>query len=172
MTHDGDATELDPDELAKFFPSFMWVVRDFTLRLLDQIGNKISSKEYLENALKEQKGTSDAVENKNRIRRMIVSFFKDRDCYTMVRPSEDEKDLQRLQGLDDMKMRPEFLSQMTNLREKIFKRVKPKSLNKRFITGETLLELCEAYTSAINGGNLPNIENAWTYVSKNENGRA
>lgn len=101
MTHDGDATELDPDELAKFFPSFMWVVRDFTLRLLDQIGNKISSKEYLENALKEQKGTSDAVENKNRIRRMIVSFFKDRDCYTMVRPSEDEKDLQRLQGLDD-----------------------------------------------------------------------
>ena len=35
MTHDGDAAELDPDELAKFFPSFMWVVRDFTLRLLD-----------------------------------------------------------------------------------------------------------------------------------------
>ena len=103
---------------------------------------------------------------------MIVSFFKDRDCYTMVRPSEDEKDLQKLQGLDDKKMRPEFRTQMENLREKIFKRVKPKSLNKRFITGETLLELCEAYTTAINGGNLPNIENAWTYVSKNENGRA
>ena len=38
----------DPDELAKFFPSFMWVVRDFTLRLLDTDGNKINSKEYLE----------------------------------------------------------------------------------------------------------------------------
>ena len=38
----------DPDELAKFFPSFLWVVRDFTLRLLDTDGNKINSKEYLE----------------------------------------------------------------------------------------------------------------------------
>ena len=44
-TGDGDG---DPDELAKFFPSFMWVVRDFTLRLLDTEGNKINSKEYLE----------------------------------------------------------------------------------------------------------------------------
>lgn len=86
----------DPDELAKFFPSFMWVVRDFTLRLQDQFGNKINSKEYLETALQEQKGNSDAIENKNRIRRMIVSFFKDRDCFTMVRPTENEKDLQKL----------------------------------------------------------------------------
>ena len=83
----------DPDELAKFFPSFMWVVRDFTLRLLDTEGNKINAKEYLEQSLREVKGTSDAVENKNRIRRMITSFFKDRDCYTMVRPTEDERDL-------------------------------------------------------------------------------
>jgi hypothetical protein len=38
------ADDGDPDELAKFFPSFMWVVRDFTLRLLDTDGNKINSK--------------------------------------------------------------------------------------------------------------------------------
>jgi hypothetical protein len=86
----------DPDELAKFFPSFLWVVRDFTLRLQDLQGNKINAREYLERALEEQRGSSDAIENKNKIRRMIVSFFKDRDCYTMVRPTEDEKDLQKL----------------------------------------------------------------------------
>ena len=40
--------ETDPDELAKYFPGFMWVVRDFSLRLLDLYGNTISSKEYLE----------------------------------------------------------------------------------------------------------------------------
>lgn len=38
----------DPDELAKYFPSFMWIVRDFALRLQDTFGNTISSKEYLE----------------------------------------------------------------------------------------------------------------------------
>ena len=138
--------ERDPDELAKFFPSFMWVVRDFTLRLLDQEGNKINSKGYLEQSLREQRGESDSVVNKNRIRRMIVSFFKDRDCYTMVRPTEDERDLQKLQDLENESMRAEFVDQMEELRAKIFKRVKPKSLNGRNITGETLLELCEAYT--------------------------
>ena len=32
----------------------MWIVRDFTLRMEDKHGLKISSKEYLENALTEQ----------------------------------------------------------------------------------------------------------------------
>jgi Guanylate-binding protein, N-terminal domain len=46
--------------------------------------------------LKEQKGNSENIEKKNKIRRLIVNFFKDRDCYTMVRPTEEEKDLQTL----------------------------------------------------------------------------
>jgi len=48
--------------VSQYFPSFLWVVRDFALRLQDQYQNDISSKQYLENALKEQKGASDAVE--------------------------------------------------------------------------------------------------------------
>ena len=95
----GDAVDednIDPDEVAKFFPTFMWVVRDFALRLLDDDGNKLTAKTYLENSLREHSGYSDAVAQKNRIRRMIVSFFKERDCYTMVRPTEDERDIQRL----------------------------------------------------------------------------
>ena len=61
---------------------------------------------------------------------------------------------------------------MTQLRQKIFKKVKPKVLNGRFITGEMLLELCVAYTSAINKGSVPCIESAWTYICKNETQRA
>jgi len=49
----GGDEEDDPDELAKFFPSFLWVVRDFTLRLIDSDGNKINAKQYLEQALQE-----------------------------------------------------------------------------------------------------------------------
>jgi hypothetical protein len=59
--------------------------------------------------LREQKGSSDAVEKKNRIRRLISNFFKDRDCYTIVRPTEEEKDLQFLQNIKDHNLRPEFL---------------------------------------------------------------
>ena len=44
------------------FPSFVWVVRDFTLQLVDAEGEPITSKDYLEKALDIQKGYSDAVE--------------------------------------------------------------------------------------------------------------
>jgi hypothetical protein len=43
----------DPEEVSKFFPQFMWVVRDFSLKLIDSQGHDINSKEYLENALQE-----------------------------------------------------------------------------------------------------------------------
>ena len=43
--------ELDPQDFAKYFPSFMWVVRDFTLQLVDSEGDPINAKEYLEKAL-------------------------------------------------------------------------------------------------------------------------
>jgi hypothetical protein len=102
--------ECDPDEIAKYFPSFLWVVRDFSLKLLDTYGTAITSKEYFENALQQQKGSSDNVETKNRIRRLIKHFFKDRDCFTMVRPVEKETELQSLQSMPDEDMRQEFVS--------------------------------------------------------------
>ncbi|CDW76855.1 guanylate-binding n-terminal domain containing protein [Stylonychia lemnae] len=164
--------DCDPDEIAKFFPSFLWVVRDFSLRLNDLQGNSITSKEYFENSLQPQKGTSDQVETKNRIRRLVKHFFKDRDCFTLVRPVEEEKQLQSLQSMPDEHLRQEFLQSINQLRTKIFKRVRPKTLNSKFITGEMLLELCYAYTDAINTGTLPNIQNAWSYVCQNECQRA
>lgn len=85
--------DCDPDEIAKYFPSFLWVVRDFTLRLLDIQGNVLTPKEYFENALQPQKGASDQIETKNRIRRLVKHFFKDRDCFTLIRPVEEEKEL-------------------------------------------------------------------------------
>jgi len=43
--------DVDPEEYSEYFPSFMWVVRDFSLQLVDQDGEVITSKEYLEKAL-------------------------------------------------------------------------------------------------------------------------
>lgn len=85
--------ETDPEEYAQYFPSFMWVVRDFTLQLLDAEQEPITPKEYLEKALGAQKGFSEAVEQKNRIRRLLKSFFKERDCCTMIRPLTQEDQL-------------------------------------------------------------------------------
>lgn len=66
----------------------------------------------MENALREQKGTSDAVEKKNKIRRLISNYFREKDCFTMVRPTEEEKALQNVQDVSDTLLRKEFVNQM------------------------------------------------------------
>jgi len=49
--HTGKA---DPAELAAYFPSFLWVLRDFSLILEDEkSGKEITAQQYLENALRE-----------------------------------------------------------------------------------------------------------------------
>jgi len=84
------------DENIKFFPSFFWVIRDFSLQLKDEQGEEITPNEYLENALTQQKGFTNEIEKKNHIRRLIKEYFKERECVTMVRPVVSEESLQRL----------------------------------------------------------------------------
>jgi hypothetical protein len=162
------AHENEKEDPAQYFPSFLWVVRDFALKMIDANGNAMTSKDYLERALELQKGVSDNVESKNRIRRLFKHFFKERDCVTMVRPLESEKELQKLDIMSNDELRPEFVDQMKMLRKKVLKRVKPKILNGHVLSGRMLVELSKAYIDAINTGGVPNIENAWNYLVKNE----
>lgn len=41
-------------------------------------------------------------------------------------------------------------------------------LNGKTLNGSMLLELCKSYVNAINQGNVPCIESAWSYVLKYE----
>lgn len=93
---------MDANDLSNLFPSFYWVVRDFTLQLIDTNKNVLTSSEYLEKALSHQNNPtfSDDIEEKNRIRKHLTSFFKERDCFTLVRPVVDEVLLQKLDTLD------------------------------------------------------------------------
>jgi len=102
---------LSQEDFAQYFPSFLWVVRDFTLKLINEDGDRITSKEYLEGALRLQPGYSDDVEQKNRIRRLLFTFFQSRDCVTLIRPILDEHNLQNLMSLPESALRPEFVEQ-------------------------------------------------------------
>ena len=164
--------EVGTEEYAPYFPSFMWVVRDFALRLVDSEGEVLTPKEYLEKALNTQKGFSDLAEEKNRIRRLLKEFFKDRDCCTLVRPVSNEEDLHTLEEIPQNLLRPEFIEQTNALRVKVLRSVKPKTLNARALNGEMLVALIESYVHAVNKGAVPNIENAWNYICKNECAKA
>lgn len=158
----------DVDEISAYFPSLLWVLRDFALQLVDRSGNEISPKDYLENALMPQKGVSDNVEQKNRIRRYIKHFFQERDCFPLIRPSESEEILQSLDTASEDVLRPEFVTQMGQLRKYVLRRVKIKMLNGKKMTGSMLASLASAYVNAINSGSVPNIDTAWNYMCKSE----
>jgi hypothetical protein len=164
--------DIDPEEYSQYFPSFMWVVRDFALQLVDMEGEPITSKEYLEKALQPQKGFSDGVEQKNRIRRMLKSFFKERDCCTMIRPLTKEENLQSLEKMNLDDLRPEFVEQFMQLRRKVVNRIKAKVMHGKKLSGDMLYNLAGSYVDAINKGAVPNIETAWSYICKSQCQRA
>jgi hypothetical protein len=157
------------NELANYFPSFLWVIRDFALQLVDVEGASITSKEYLEKSLEAQtKGFSEASEQKNKIRTLLKDFFRDRNCITLVRPLTEESNLQNLEKLDLSQLRPEFSEQVNNLRKLVLKQIKPKMLNGKLLNGEMFCNMIKSYIEAINQGAVPVIENAWGFMCKNE----
>ena len=97
------------------------------------------------------------VENKNKIRRHLKHFFQERDCELMYRPTEKEKDLQRLDELDNAMLRPEFVNQVHAIRKKILSTVKPKKINGKVLNGAVLVSLCKGYMQSVNQGKTPTV---------------
>lgn len=152
------------DDIARTFPAFIWVVRDFALEKKNEKGENISEKQYLEKALEESKGISDQAITKNRIRKAIKKFFPRRDCMTFSRPAEKEEDLRNLDLLPDSELRDKFLTEIRKARESIFKNVKSKLFNGNEVSGPVFYELAQALVQIINSGQVPNIEQIGVYA--------
>jgi hypothetical protein len=158
-------TSLEADTATnQTFPIFVWVLRDFTLKLEDDQGKKISSNQYLEHCLKPQSGFSDAVVSKNQTRRLISESFRERECVTLVRPAEDENILRNLSQHPLEDLRPEFAKQMRSFLAKVASGVRPKQVMGRTLNGEMFATLVLSYTEALNSGEVPEINSAWTRV--------
>ena len=75
----GTAYDRDQEEYSQYFPNFMWVVRYFAFQLVNFEGESMSLKDYLEKALINPKGFSEAAKQKNHICRLLKLFFKEHD---------------------------------------------------------------------------------------------
>ena len=161
--------QLDDETIKNNFPFFMWVLRDFSLQLIDENQKSINSNKYLENALQLVKGNTETIEEKNKVRRLLKHFFVNRECATLIRPVEKESDLQKLEDLDDFELRPEFLKQANIIRNIILKKTPSKTFNNRKLDGVMLLQLAKAYAISINSGKAPSLDYAWNYMKSFEN---
>jgi hypothetical protein len=159
------ANHQEVDSYSNNFPSLLWVLRDFALELIDKDGKKITSSQYLENALKELEEDSDPnTTSKNDIRKYLKMFFRDRDCETLIRPVSDEKKLRNIDKLQKSELRPDFILQMDSLVKKIFLNVRPKVVQGSYLNGKMYLNLIKLYISAINNNCIPDVKTSWKIV--------
>nr|XP_020663595.1 guanylate-binding protein 1-like [Pogona vitticeps] len=158
-----------PDQFASFFPTFIWVVRDFTLQLALQDGRQITEDEYLENALERK---TDAPEKQDLPKKCLREYFPNRKCFVFDRPAS-RHDLQFLEHLPESKLSPEFMEQARRFCNYIYENAQAKVIQGgHVVTGSLLGNLAESYTEAIRCGSIPCIENAVLALAQIENSAA
>ncbi|RWR86501.1 Guanylate-binding protein [Cinnamomum micranthum f. kanehirae] len=154
-------------ELGQFSPVFVWLLRDFYLDLTED-NRKITPRDYLELALRPMDGGGKSMASKNEIRESIRALFPDRECFTLVRPLNDEKELQRLDQISLDELRPEFRSGLDALTKYVFERTKPKQVGATIMTGPILAGITQSFLDAINKGAVPTISSSWQSVEEAE----
>ena len=159
--------EEDAAHLINHFPSFMWVLRDFVLELKDDEGNNITSDEYLDFVLKESYNDYPKVEEHNAIRSTLKRFFPERYWVTLIRPSDDERDLHCLKS-DPELLKPEFAKQIDDLRNLILNQIRVKAVGDISLNGGDYISAVSKYIEAINQGAVPKIEDSWAAVVESQ----
>ncbi|CAN0853206.1 Guanylate-binding protein 6 [Linum grandiflorum] len=158
-------------EIGQFSPIFVWLLRDFYLDLAEN-NQKITPRDYLELALRPVQGNQRDIGAKNEIRDAIRALFPDRECFTLVRPLNNEKDLQQLDQIPLERLRPEFRSGLNALTKFVFEKTRPKQVGATIMTGPILVGLTESYLDALNNGAVPTIASSWQSVEEAECRRA
>lgn len=97
-----------------------------------------------------------------------MNAFTQRDCFTLVKPLIDETKLQNLDKIPMDDLRPEFVSQSIELRNRIKSTLKEFKLTsaKNNITGREYVLVVQKYLNAINTGAVPNMVDTWTFIKE------
>lgn len=147
----------------KYFPTFFWVLRDFSLDL-----KKRSARDYLEDNLKPQPAADEEGTRKNAIRQTISSFFLERDCFTLVRPVNEESKIAHIEDMKYRDLRPEFTKACDSLIQKILGRARVKTVNGIPLTASMFMGLALEYTQSLNDHEAPTILTALERVLLDE----
>ncbi|XP_029513273.1 guanylate-binding protein 1-like [Oncorhynchus nerka] len=161
----------ESSEYLRYFPSFVWTVRDFTLTL-EVDGRPITANEYLENALKLRTGHSKKDQAYNLPRSCLRNYFSPRWCFVFERPASGDK-MRRMEELTDADLEPAFVEQAKEFCDHVFNEAKTKTLKQGLkVTGRLLGNLAETYVSAIRSGQIPCLDNAVLALAQIENSSA
>ncbi|XP_031418233.1 guanylate-binding protein 1-like isoform X2 [Clupea harengus] len=166
-----DDEEDDDEEDSKFnryFPGFVWAVRDFTLeRKID--GRDVSEDEYLDFALQLKKGLSKKLVTYNLPRQCIRNFFPTRKCFTFPFPTS-AKNMTNLDSMAEADLCPDFRDVADRFCSHVFAESRVKTVQGGHkVTGSRFSHLVKIYVDTINSGAVPCLENAVVAMAEIEN---
>ena len=156
--------EENDSEIAEFLPILLWTLQNSNFKLEDKNGNTITEKQYMEASLQMVNGSSDSIEENNRIKTLIKTFFPERDCFVMM----DSLKINEDKNNANAKMLQKYDETINIFKNKIIKKTKPKTFFNNYITGNMLIELVESLLNNINSGGVPILSNSWKYIMKSE----
>ncbi|CAI5781041.1 guanylate-binding protein 1-like [Podarcis lilfordi] len=161
----------DSAEFVRFFPSFVWALRDFTLQL-ELNGRPVTEDEYLEHSLKLKKGDASDVQLYNLPRKCIRMFFPTRKCFIFDRPTT-RKNLPHLESMQESQLEPDFVEQAGQFCRYIYSTSKEKTIPGGYlVNGRLLANLVTTYVDTIRSGQVPCMESAVLALAEIENSAA
>ncbi|XP_067831538.1 guanylate-binding protein 1-like [Heptranchias perlo] len=162
----------ESSEFVRFFPAFVWSVRDFILDLKLN-GRDVSADEYLENALRLKSGLSKKVAMYNLPRECIRNYFPTRKCFVFSRPSEKEEHMTNLEQLPESSLAPKFVRETEDFVDHVYRTTEVKTIKGgHAINGKKLINLAITYMDALRSGQIPCVESAFVTLAQIENSAA
>jgi len=141
-------------------PNFVWVLRDFSLRLEDAQGTTITEDEYLTRALTHSDGATD---ERNSVRTAIRDSFLTTQLVTMPRPGRDDSS----RGLDSKPhlITAKFHNSVNRLRQLICDTAAPIQLDSTRVLGSTYATMCRELCK-VDDSSLPRVKDTWSLMAE------
>ncbi|XP_072889487.1 guanylate-binding protein 1-like [Hemitrygon akajei] len=161
--------DCDSWDFVRFFPEFVWLIRDFTLEL-EIDGKPVTPNEYLEHNLQLKDSEINEQDKKyNELRRCIRDNFPSRCCFAFRTPTLWKK-LKQLQELEDKDLDEDFVTERQKLINYIHTHKKVKRVvGGQLVTGRRFVELTKMYVDMIADGVLPCVESCVAKLMEVEN---
>ena len=158
-----DGQSMKAERMKMFFPHFLWLLRDVTLRITDKAGKVISANEYLHTCLL----VSESGEL-TELGESLCCLFPSAKCYALPMPTVNPKFSKNIFKEHDQ-LNPKFNASMEEVINHILQQVSPKLAvdGVSVVDGPALAALARSYVEEINtSGTVPDLEQGWQAIVK------
>ena len=139
-------------------PTLYWVLRDFSLQLVDGKGEPMTHSEYLEQAL-------DSTSTKCATREAIKSVFRKRHLVTLPRPHKGDT----MHRLEYQTTNEKFEKFLNTFRSHVCEHSTPFGKGGVPLTGKVYVDFLQNIVEKVNtDGAIPKMEDSWTLISRSQ----